>query len=369
MRVLLVGPVPPPYGGMALQARQLEQLLRHDGVGVDVLASNFSLPSLLRAAERVPGVRSFLRAVLIWFMLWPRIGRADVVHVMAASWLYFFLTVYPAVLVGRVRRKRVVINYRGGEAREFFRRYGWIASPAFTLAQMITAPSDFLASAIRERFGVAVSIVPNILDSSRFVYRARTEIRPRLLVTRHLERMYDIESVLKAYRLVRARHSDATLWIAGGGSEERHLRNLVAAWGLANVRFLGEVAHEDLPAVYDQCDIYLNGSLVDNFPGALLEASAAGLVVVSTRAGGIPFVYEHARTAWLVDPADWKGLANAVEEVLESPSVALEMTKAALAIVRACDWAEVRTRLYQAYGAGPGTGAGASLEGARCAAG
>ena len=369
MRVLLVAPVPPPYGGMALQARQLDQLLRHDGVDVDVLASNFSLPSSLKAVERVPGVRTWLRAVLIWFRLWPRIGRADVVHVMAASWLYFFVAVYPAVLLGRVRGKRVVINYRGGEAREFFQRYGWIASPAFTLARAITAPSEFLASAIREHFGVAVSIVPNILDSSRFVYRARTEIRPTLLVTRHLEKMYDIESVLKACRLVQARHSDATLWIAGGGSEEAHLRHLVSAWGLANVRFLGEVAHEDLPAIYDHCDIYLNGSLVDNFPGALLEASAAGLVVVSTRAGGIPFLYEHARTAWLVEPGDWHGLANAVEEVLESPSVALEMTKAALTIVRACRWAEVRKRLYHSYGAEPGTGAGASLQGARCAAG
>ena len=206
MRVLLVAPVPPPYGGMALQARQLDQLLRHDGVDVDVLASNFNLPSSLNAAEQVPGVRTCLRAVLIWFMLWPRIGRADVVHVMAASWLYFFLTVYPAVLVGRVRGKRVVINYRGGEAREFFERYGWMASPAFTLARTITAPSEFLASAIRERFGVTVSIVPNILDSSRFVYRARTAIRPTLLVTRHLEKMYDIETVLEAAHL-RLKHN------------------------------------------------------------------------------------------------------------------------------------------------------------------
>jgi glycosyltransferase involved in cell wall biosynthesis len=369
MKVLLVAPLPPPYGGMALQARQLDHLLKHDGVDVDVLASNFRLPSPLRAIERVPGVRTCLRAVFIWFLLWPRIGRADVVHVMAASWLYFFLAVYPAVLVGRVRGKRVVINYRGGEAREFFQRYGWIASPAFTLARTVTAPSEFLACAIRERFGVPVSIVPNILDSSRFVYRERRRIRPTLLVTRHLEKMYDIESVLKAYRLVQARHSDVTLWIAGGGSEEAHLRNLVSAWGLPNVQFLGEVAHENLPAIYDHCDIYLNASLVDNFPGALLEASAAGLVVVSTRAGGIPFLFEHGRTAWLVEPGDWRALANAVEEVLESPSVAVDMTKAALTIVRACHWAEVRTQLYQAYGAGPATGTGASLQGARCAAG
>jgi glycosyltransferase involved in cell wall biosynthesis len=369
MKVLLVAPVPPPYGGMALQARQLDQLLRHDGVDVDVLASNFSLPSPLRAVERVPGVRTCLRAVFIWFMLWPRIGRADVVHVMAASWLYFFVIVYPAVIVGRVRGKRVVLNYRGGEAREFFRRYGWIAAPVFRLAASITAPSEFLASVIRERFNVAVSIVPNILDSSLFRYRQRSSIRPALLITRHLEKMYDVESVLKAYRAVRERHPEATLWIAGDGSEGAHLRKLVAAWHLPNVRFLGEVAHDDLPGVYDHCDIYLNASLVDNFPGALLEASAAGLVVVTTGAGGIPFIYENGRTAWLVEPGDWQGLAAAVDKVLASPSLASDMTLAAAAIVRECDWVEVRKRLYHVYGCSPETSSETSMQRARCVAG
>ena len=350
MRVVLVAPVPPPYGGMALQAQQLAHLLRRDGVTVEVFASNFTLPVALRALEQVPGVRTFLRAVLIWFKLRASVRRADVVHVMAASWLYFFIVVYPAVLVGGAYEKRVVVNYRGGEAREFFRRYGWLAAPVFRLADAVTAPSEFLATAIRERFGIAVSIVPNILDASTFPYRRRTHVRPAMLVTRHLEKVYDIESVLKAFRAVQERHPDASLWIAGGGSEEASLRQLVSEWQLTGVRFLGELTLADVARVYDQCDIYVNASRVDNFPGALLEASASGLVMVTTRAGGIPFIYEDGRTALLVDPGDWQGLAAAVERVLQNQSEALEMTEAALAATRSCDWKEVRARLFEAYG-------------------
>ena len=280
MRVLLVAPAPPPYGGMALQAQQLEKLLRRDGVDVDVFPSNFPLPSGVRFLERVPGVRTLLRAGLIWFRLWPRVRQVDVVHILAASWAYFFLAVYPPVLLGRACGKRVVVNYRGGEAREFFRRYGWLSAPVFNLASAVTAPSEFLATVIRQRFDVPVLIVPNVLDHSLFVYRQRTTMRPRMLVTRHLEKMYDVASVLRAFRAVQARHADASLWVAGSGGEEAHLRSLVSAWDLKNVRFLGEVAHKDLAAVYGECDIYVNASLVDNFPGALLEASAAGLVVV-----------------------------------------------------------------------------------------
>ena len=371
MRVLLVAPVPPPYGGMALQARQLETLLRQDGVDVRPFASNFPLPAGLRVLERVPGARTLLRASLIWFRLWRCARQVDVVHILAASWWYFFLAVYPAVIVGRLSSKRVVVNYRGGEAREFFRRCGWLAAPVFKLATAVTAPSEFLAAVIRERFQVPVSIVPNVLDHSLFVFRQRTTIGPRMLVTRHLEKMYDVESVLKAFRGVQQRHPDSSLWIAGGGSEEAHLRSLVSTWNLGNVRFLGEVAHADLAAVYRDCDIYVNASLVDNFPGALLEASAAGLVVVTTGAGGIPFIYETGRTAWIVEPGDWQALAQAIETVLASPDHALEMIREAAAAVRSFEWPQVRQRLFEAYGISVDSlqAGQASLKGARCAAG
>ena len=371
MRVLLVGPAPPPYGGMALQAQQLQKLLRADGVQAEVFASNFALPSAIRLLEHVPVVRTCLRAGLVCFRLAPRVRQVDVVHILAASWLYFFLTVYPAVLLGRAYGKRVVLNYRGGGAQAFFRRSGWLAAPVFRLSALVTAPSEFLATMIRHRFDVPVSIVPNILDHSLFEYRQRTTFRPRMLVTRRLEKIYDVASVLKAFRAVQERYADASLWIAGSGGEEAHLRSLASAWSLRNVRFLGDVAHKDLAAVYRECDIYVNASLVDNFPGGLLEASAAGLVIVTTGAGGIPFIYENGRTAWVVEPGDWRGLAQAIETVLESPARASDMTRAAAAVVRACDWTEVRKPLFEAYGfsvdALPTAPAG--LNGARCAAG
>jgi glycosyltransferase involved in cell wall biosynthesis len=349
-RVLVVAPAPPPYGGMALQARQLEKLLRADGIAVSLFPSNFALPGWLKFLEGLPGVRTVARALVIWPKLWAGTRQTDVVHVLAASWAYFFLVVYPAVLVGRICGKKVVLNYRGGEAARFFQWFGWAASPAFRLAGVITAPSEFLAEVIHRRFGASVSIVPNILDSRAFRFRRRTSIQPKLLVTRHLEPAYDIESVLRAFRRVREVYPEASLWIAGTGSQEQYLRGLVSDWNLENVRFLGNIAHSDLPDIYDQCDIYLNASRIDNFPGALIEASAAGLVVVSTDAGGIPFIYQHEKTALLVKTGDWQELALAAQKVLQTSTLALDLVTAARALAQACDWREVRKSLYRAYG-------------------
>ena len=355
-RILLVAPSPPPYGGMALQARLLERLLRKDGQSVEFFASKFPLPGWLRFMEDFPGLRTTVRVTMMVPKLWAATGPAKVVHVLAASWWYFLLVVAPAVILARARGKRVILNYRGGEAERFFQSYGWAAAEVFRAAQMVTAPSEFLAGPIRKRFGVAVSIVPHILDSCMFPFRERLTLRPRMLVTRHLERIYDIETALKAFRLVQDRHPDASLWIAGTGSQEALLRGLVSTWNLHNVRFLGHTSHQDLRAVYDQCDILLNASRIDNFPGALIEASAAGLVVVSTCAGGIPSIYRHEESALLVEIGDWQAMAGAVERVLEPHVFGLELIKAALQLARACDWREVRKCLYLAYGFAPETG-------------
>jgi glycosyltransferase involved in cell wall biosynthesis len=349
-RIVLVAPVPPPYGGMALQALLLARLLRQDGYEVVVFASNFSFPASLCLLEKLPVLRTIARAIMIWPKLWKCTARAEVVHVLAASWLYFFLVVYPAGIVARLRGARFILNYRGGEAERFFRYFGWAAQPIFRVAHAVTAPSAFLAGPIRKHFAVAVSIVPNVLDGLAFQFRTRLTIQPRMLVTRHLETIYGVETVLKAFRLVQERYPEASLWIAGTGTQEETLRKLAREWNLMNIRFLGRVEHSRLPEIYDQCDILLNASTVDNFPGALVEGSAAGLVVISTNAGGIPFVYEHRRSALLVEPGDWEGLAGAIEEVLRTPSLAANIIAEGAAIARACDWADVRKPLYLCYG-------------------
>jgi glycosyltransferase involved in cell wall biosynthesis len=349
---------------MALQARLLERLLRQDGIEVVFLPSNLRLPAGLGWVERIPVLRTCARAVMMPFRTWQRSRRVDTIHIFAASWLYFFVVVAPVVLVGRWCGKSVIVNYRGGEARAFFRRFGVAVRPVLRSAHAITTPSEFLAEVIRECFGLPVSIVPNILNTSACRYRRRSTLTPTLLVNRHLESIYDVESVLRAFRVVQDRSPEASLCIAGTGSLEKSLRHLAAGLKLRNVEFLGAVPHTEMAALYDRCDILVNASRVDNFPGALLEASAAGLAIASTAAGGIPAMYRHGETAFLVEPGDWRALAAAIERLLESPALAAEMAERALALPRACEWSEVRRLLFGCYGLSPDAGRGENARGA-----
>jgi len=119
--------------------------------------------------------------------------------------------------------------------------------------------------------------------------------------------------------------------VAGDGSQRAALEQLSCELGLRYVTFLGAVGLDQIPGVYDQGDIFLNASNIDNMPVSILEAFASGLPVVTTDAGGIPFLVEHRVTGLLVPREDHDALAAAALELLANPPLALSIAAKARA--------------------------------------
>ena len=67
-RVCLVGPLPPPSGGMAEQTAQLARLLNSEGVQVDIVQVNPPYPDNLLGSLR--GVRAIFRLIPYLRRLW-----------------------------------------------------------------------------------------------------------------------------------------------------------------------------------------------------------------------------------------------------------------------------------------------------------
>jgi L-malate glycosyltransferase len=349
LKIWIVAPVPPPYGGMSLQGENLARKLSAEGLAVEVIPTNASFPRALQAIERIPGVRTLVREVLYLWSLRAVLRHRGVIHHLSASYLFFFLHSVPLLLFARLSGNRLVFNYRGGKAGEFLRTWSWFVVPVLRGADQVAVPSEYLQDVFR-RYGVASTVVPNIADTEAFSFRERTQFAPRLLVTRHLEPMYDIECVLRAFRRVQENVPDASLGIAGDGIECERLQALVREWGLRGVTFYGAVAYADLPALYSQYDIYMNGSRVDNFPGALVEAACAGLPIVTTRAGGIAEMIQHRRTGLLADVGDDTALANGVLELLRRPEFACDLAANARHWAELFSWRSVFPQLLRAYG-------------------
>lgn len=345
----LVGPLPPPSGGMANQTLQLAALLRSEGLHVETVQVN--APYRPAWAGRIKGLRALVRLLPYLVCLWRAAGRVQVFHVMANSGWSWHLFAAPAIWIARLRGKPVVVNYRGGEADGFISRARrWIA-PSLERADAVIVPSGFL-EAVFGKHGFSTRVVPNIVSLERFssVREPRSGTGPRLLVARNLEPIYDNATALRTLVLVRERHPDATLVIAGSGPLRAELEQLAAELGIAQaVTFTGRVDNAAMAALYRNADVMLNPSLVDNMPNSVLESLACGVPVVSTNVGGVPYLVEDGRTALLVPPKTPRAMADAVLRLVAEPALAASLRDTGLRQVQQYTWASVRPRLLAVY--------------------
>ncbi|KAG7669225.1 hypothetical protein Ndes2526B_g05523 [Nannochloris sp. 'desiccata'] len=112
-------------------------------------------------------------------------------------------------------------------------------------------------------------------------------------------------------------------FIIGGDGPKKHLlEEIIHSEGLdSRVTLIGEVQHDHVRQLLIQGQIFLNCSLTEAFCVSLVEAAAAGLLVVSTRVGGVPEVLPPEMLV-LADPSPegvLSAIDTAVERVLNSP--------------------------------------------------
>jgi glycosyltransferase involved in cell wall biosynthesis len=351
-RVAIVAASLDILGGQGVQARGLVEALGGDGYRVAFIPINPRFPPGLRWLRRVPYLRTLVNQALFIPSL-ARLVAADVVHVFSASYASFLLAPLPALALARVLRKRVVLHYHSGEAGDHLANWGVLVHPWLRLADAIVVPSEYLAG-VFAAYGYRTRVIRNVVDLSRFQYRERQPLRPRLLSTRNLEPYYRVDVILEAFALVKRQRPDATLTVAGYGSEETRLRQLVRDLGVEGVRFVGRVDPQSMPGVCDESDIFLNASVVDNQPVSILEAFAAGLPVASTPTGDIAVMVRHNETGLIVPPLDPAALAAAVCQLLERPGAALAMAQYARRDVTRYEWPAVRDEWAAVYSGGAG---------------
>lgn len=251
--------------------------------------------------------------------------------------------------MARIMRKKIILNYRGGEAERFFEKWGFIAIPLIKKADVIAVPSLFLKEIFEKITGEKVKIVPNLIDIEILTFRERTNLKPFIVVSRQLEPRYNIACALRAFNIIKRSYPDAQLMIAGTGSEEKRLRKMKEEMLLRDVYFLGALSHSKLSKIYDKCDIMMNPSNADNFPGSILEAFACGIPVVTTRVGGIPFMVKEGENGFLVNPDDHEILAERVLRLLQNPKIAQTFSINGRKVAEKYSWENIKQIILDMY--------------------
>jgi len=349
-QIVIVGPLPPPFGGMANQTEQLANKLSAEGIEVKIIRWNRAYWP--RWIGKIPIIRAGFRLIPYLWELWRVAGQQNFFHIMGNSGWSWHLFAAPAIWIASIRGCIVVLNYRGGEAESFFSRSFRYVRPTLERCDQVIVPSGFLKE-IFARYGVEVKVVRNPLDLEKFRVKSKNKHLkkgPNLAVCRNLESIYGIPCALRAFVKILDHHPTSILWITGSGSQEKELKLLTEKLGITDkVIFTGRLTPDQMVKLYHKADIVLNPSEVDNAPNSLLEAWAAGVPIVTTNAGGIPHLVKHKKTALLIPVNDDLAMAEAALEILNNPSLGCSLRKAGYLKARDHAWEEVKYNLFFSY--------------------
>ncbi len=351
----MVGPQPPPNGGMALQTRQLVRLLGEAGVEVEFVATNPAYrPTWV---GKLQGIRAVFRLLPYLLHVWTLAGRVDVIHLMANSGWSWQLFSTPVIWLSRWRGTPVIVNYRGGNAGQYLSRSARWVLPTLRKAAVLVVPSGFLRDVFHAH-GIDSEVVPNIIDGTIF-RPARS--RPKndvftLVITRNLEQIYGVDTAIRAlgHLVKQADMPPARLIVAGSGPELETLQGLAEQQCVAaQVHFVGRLERDAVLQLYHEADVLVNPARVDNMPNSVLEAMACGIPVVSTNVGGVPYIVDDERTGMLVPVDDAVAMARAIERLAKEAAFADALVSAGLEQVRGYLWPAVQPQwlaMYQRYG-------------------
>ena len=332
MRILLICNYTPGVGGISGQVELLRKHLREEGHVADTFSTKGTI---------------FQRLVLLHRV--RKVARGyDVLHVHCCSG-WGFLPAVAGITAGLRLKKRVVLTYHGGGGEHFFGRHPRLVRYYLTRTDANIVLTGFLAETF-EKHRLPYTVIPNILEVDGHHFRLRDPLKPDYICTRAHEELYNIPCILRAFQKVQSELPEATLTLVGDGSQHTALMQMANNIGLRNVTFTGHVDNHAIYRQLGQADILISTPTVDNMPVSLLEAMNAGLLVISSRVGGVPYMIDDGKTGLLFESDNDNELAGKMLWAVEHPAEVGTIIQQAHNTVNNYHWEKIREKIYCSYG-------------------
>ena len=204
-----------------------------------------------------------------------------------------------------------------------------------------------------------ITVVPNGVDLSCFngeidASLMRKELgivdEPLVVTASRLIKRKNPDLLISAFAKVLEVVPDAKLVIAGSGREQDNLSRQIRGLNITDSVFMvGGLVREKVAQLLATADVFALPSKMESFGLALLEASAAGVPVVCSNAGGISEVFQDGFNALLYPPGDDIAMAKAIIRLIQDRELAKAISANAVEIARRFTWEMAAERTLRVY--------------------
>jgi glycogen(starch) synthase len=295
MRILLVGPYPPPHGGISVHVLGACRRLIKAGVPCHVLNT-----------ERPAGTKGLGARVRQWTALFAKVRwharRQWTIHVHTNGHNWKSWAV--AMLCGLAGRSKggSLLTLHSGMACDYLRRASaWrqaLARFACSLYVSVICVSPEIRTAIAE-LGVPAArleVLPAYLGPQDAGARIRADLalwlarhRPKFSASLFFRPEYGFEMLLAALAKLKFRYPDLGCVVMGSGEQRSQAEGQIQAEALeSNVLLVGDVSHDMCLTLIAASDVFVRPTLVDGDSVSVREAFSLGVPVVASATGVRP---------------------------------------------------------------------------------
>jgi glycosyltransferase involved in cell wall biosynthesis len=340
-RILIVGPVPPPYHGVAVMIKSLiDGLKRREGFQF----IHFNTQDFKKSKDfgRLTARNGWLAARFILRLLTYLVReRIDLVYVPISQNFWGFARDSIFILIsGLLFKRKVIIHLHGGHFKRFFDR----STPpgklykrfVFRYVDRGIVLGHCLKGVLRDVLPPdRIDVVYNGVDTASI-----DDVKPdprnkenfRVLFAGVLAESKGYFDLIKAIPSVTARHPDVQVLIAGRW-ENDSLKNRVSAFIRENkledkVRFVGVVTGEEKAKLFKGADLFVYPTyfhLGEGQPVAILEAMASGLPVIATDRGSIKEMIIDGQNGFIVPASSPHQIAEKISLLIANETLREEM--------------------------------------------
>ncbi len=313
MKILLIGPCPPPHGGISVHVAGIYRRLRSAGAHCETLDStNASRPEFaIRLAQ------------------YSMRGWTLHVHVNGHNWTSWAL----ALECGLAPSAGCVLTVHSGMTPDYVAKAAGIERAmlrsAGRLYRRIVCVNDAIRDALESTgaFKGRLAVAPAYLGSEG----SRQEIEaglaawmdahsPLLSTAVFFRPEYGVDVLIEALARLREHHPSLGCVVMGSGDKTQAEKTIRESGLSENVKLLGDVDHETCLAVMERSDVFVRPTLADGDSISVREAVALGVPVVASRVGTRPGGVR------LFEPRDAAAMVAQIESAIESPETTQEDT-------------------------------------------
>lgn len=326
-KLLLVSPLPPPYGGIA---RWTEQVINYLDKNKSITYQHLNTAVRWRSVHSGVWIRLFGGAFQLFFnflkFLYFLITGSNIIHLTSSGSIGLVRDLVFS-FTAKLFQAKFILHIRFGRISDIFEKKNF----EYYLLLLIFKFTDkiicidcntytFLLN-FSEEVSSKLYLIPNCIDynfKDEFIeYSSRNNI---ISFVGWVKREKGVEELIQAFLSL-----DLTDWSLRliGPIDQNFFMELEAKYSLShreNIQFIGNLDNREVILELKKSKIFTLPSYTEGFPNVVLEAMATKNSIIATKVGALPEMLEN-RSGILVDVANPKDLENALKLLLQDNSL------------------------------------------------